>query len=462
MVVSRGTRFNGKAFTIAALLVVGVGFTLLWTQVGGGGQPAAIQEAAIPTAAMQPSMAKRFTISPPLTRSTHLLQPMVRGRNMRVAAAAEAPVAEDIAVRQKEVSEWIANWKSGGSSAGAADPAALKLESMKAPGQADLKEKFEMRKGLDIQLAQFRVEAIRDISAEGANVPKGTLGTMEARLVAWDNGMYSTDMGRGIDWAINKQLTSENNAKTMADIAAAAIESAGTASEKKAAFKAQRKADAAAAVAAKAEARADGAAKFAASQAQQDLANTAKQADAETKAKVGEMAAAVGWRAEDMPGVTAPMGFFDPLGFATDCPQGKMLFYREVELKHGRLGMLASLGILVGEKFHPLFGGDIDSPAYVAFQETPLQTFWPAVVFAIAIPEMYSVFTFERPEDGFWEMKSDRRAGDFNWDPLGMRPTNQKELDELQTKELNNGRLAMIAAAGMIAQELVSGEKIFT
>jgi hypothetical protein len=30
----------------------------------------------------------------------------------------------------------------------------------------------------------------------------------------------------------------------------------------------------------------------------------------------------------------------------------------------------------------------------------------------------------------------------------------------MQNKELNNGRLAMIATAGMIAQELVNGEKI--
>ena len=35
-------------------------------------------------------------------------------------------------------------------------------------------------------------------------------------------------------------------------------------------------------------------------------------------------------------------------------------FYREVELKHGRVAMLASLGFLVGEQFHPLFGGDIN------------------------------------------------------------------------------------------------------
>jgi len=31
----------------------------------------------------------------------------------------------------------------------------------------------------------------------------------------------------------------------------------------------------------------------------------------------------------------------------------------------------------------------------------------------------------------------------------------------MQTKELNNGRLAMLAAAGMIAQEFVTGQKLF-
>ena len=51
-------------------------------------------------------------------------------------------------------------------------------------------------------------------------------------------------------------------------------------------------------------------------------------------------------------------------------------FLREVELKHCRVAMLAALGFLVGENFHPLFGGAIDVPSYIAFQETPLQTFW--------------------------------------------------------------------------------------
>merc|ERR1711968_234415 len=168
--------------------------------------------------------------------------------------------------------------------------------------------------------------------------------------------------------------------------------------------------------------------------------------------------------AKSLPGVTGPLGFFDPLGFcsADDVTEGKIKFYREVELKHGRVGMLAALGFLVGENFHPLFGGDIDVPAYLAFQQTPLQTFWPAVVAAIAIPEVFSVFSFNSPFGGQpWSIRTDYASGDLGFDPLGLKPTDPAELKEMQTKELNNGRLAMIAAAGMIAQELATGSKLF-
>merc|ERR1712139_389444 len=121
------------------------------------------------------------------------------------------------------------------------------------------------------------------------------------------------------------------------------------------------------------------------------------------------------------------LGYFDPLGFYTDISGGKLLFYREVELKHGRVAMLASLGILVGEHFHPLFGGNIDVPSYVAFQQTPLQTFWPAVLAAIAIPEVFSVFTFRSPfgmdiMDTLWTIRGDHEPGNLGFDPLGLRP----------------------------------------
>lgn len=59
--------------------------------------------------------------------------------------------------------------------------------------------------------------------------------------------------------------------------------------------------------------------------------------------------------AKTLPGVTGPLGFFDPLNFCEGASEGKVRFYREVELKHGRVAMLAAVGFLVAEQFHPLF-----------------------------------------------------------------------------------------------------------
>ena len=45
---------------------------------------------------------------------------------------------------------------------------------------------------------------------------------------------------------------------------------------------------------------------------------------------------------------------------------------------------------------------------------------------------------------------------------LGLKPTDPEELTVLQTKEINNGRLAMIAIAGFVLQEVAEpGVEIF-
>merc|ERR1712228_919687 len=51
--------------------------------------------------------------------------------------------------------------------------------------------------------------------------------------------------------------------------------------------------------------------------------------------------------------------------------------------------------------------------------------------------------------------------GDIGFDPLGLKPQDPAEFAEMQTKGLNNGRLAMIAAIGMIVQEQVTGSTLF-
>merc|ERR1711979_135084 len=47
--------------------------------------------------------------------------------------------------------------------------------------------------------------------------------------------------------------------------------------------------------------------------------------------------------------------------------------------------------------------------------------------------------------------------GDLGWDPAGIAPNDPEEFRAMQERELNNGRLGMIAAAGFIAQDAVSG-----
>merc|ERR1719453_1907550 len=165
----------------------------------------------------------------------------------------------------------------------------------------------------------------------------------------------------------------------------------------------------------------------------------------------------------DLPaGIAGPFGYFDPLGLGSGASEARVKYFREAELKHGRVAMLAAAGFPIAEHFHPLFGGDIDVPSYVAYQQTPLQTFWPVVVLYVGIVEIFSVFTFSSPFEGnWWTLKEDRVPGDFEFDPLDMYPTDPAEQLEMQSKELNNGRVAMIAIAGMVAQELATGGKLF-
>ena len=65
---------------------------------------------------------------------------------------------------------------------------------------------------------------------------------------------------------------------------------------------------------------------------------------------------------------------------------------------------------------------------------------------------------FVSPQAGV--LNEDYYPGDVGFDPLGLKPTDPAEFAEMQTKELQNGRLAMLAAAGFLAQELVNHKPI--
>merc|ERR1712006_69040 len=63
---------------------------------------------------------------------------------------------------------------------------------------------------------------------------------------------------------------------------------------------------------------------------------------------------------------------------------------------------------------------------------------------------------YEKP-DNIQALKPEYYPGDLGFDPLGLKPEDPAELREMQEKELSHGRLAMLAAAGSMAQEAVTG-----
>mmetsp|Transcript_51361 Transcript_51361/g.154324 ORF Transcript_51361/g.154324 Transcript_51361/m.154324 type:complete len:225 (-) Transcript_51361:288-962(-) len=173
------------------------------------------------------------------------------------------------------------------------------------------------------------------------------------------------------------------------------------------------------------------------------------------------------FRAENLAGVIAPTGFFDPLNFSENADEATMKRYREAELTHGRVAMLATVGFLVGEKVEGssfLFDAQIKGPAITHLAQVPTP-FWLALALFIGVAEQKraSVGWIEpenAPVDKPGLLRENYIPGDIGFDPLGLMPDTEQEVMEMQTKELQNGRLAMIAAVGIMAQELVDGKGI--
>jgi hypothetical protein len=161
-----------------------------------------------------------------------------------------------------------------------------------------------------------------------------------------------------------------------------------------------------------------------------------------------------------LPGNIAPAGDFDPANLLEGRSKAEVMRYREAELTHGRVGMLAAAGFLVQENFHPLFSG-AGGPAIQQIPELPPWV-WFIMTLGIGIAEATRIQIgwanpYESP-DNVQALKEGYTPGDLKFDPLGLAPTDPAEFREMQEKELSHGRLGMLAAAGFMAQEAVSGK----
>jgi hypothetical protein len=186
---------------------------------------------------------------------------------------------------------------------------------------------------------------------------------------------------------------------------------------------------------------------------------------------------AVPWEADEsafafgLPGSTGPIQNFDPLGFASKANYSTMLRYREAETQHGRVAMLAVIGMLITEEpieFHPLFEADNKDigPAIRHLDEVRAVSPFFFEIFAlfIGILELNRAvlgWKTPGPDVAPQELRDDYFPGDISFDPFNLKPQTPEEFAAMSARELNNGRLAMLASMGFILQELVNGEEIF-
>ncbi|GKY96848.1 fucoxanthin chlorophyll a c protein [Mayamaea pseudoterrestris] len=152
-------------------------------------------------------------------------------------------------------------------------------------------------------------------------------------------------------------------------------------------------------------------------------------------------------------GAQAPLGFFDPLGLVADGDQEKFDRLRGVELKHGRISMLAVVGYLVTEAGIRLPGAiDLSGKTFAsipggfaAFKEIPAGGL-VQLLFFVGVLES----SVMRDLTGEAEFVGDFRNGaiDFGWDSFDEETQFKK-----RAIELNQGRAAQMGILALMVHE---------
>lgn len=191
----------------------------------------------------------------------------------------------------------------------------------------------------------------------------------------------------------------------------------------------------------------------------EEITTEAQESFAPPATAASEMSQALPWmsRPAALDGSLVGDVGFDPLGFAKT--KDDLMNYREAEIKHGRLAMLAAAGWPVSELFDRKIATWIGmTPVVDASDRAPSvlngglgkvsPIYWVACLAAAAAIDLYGI---SKSKSG----NPDYFAGNLGFDPLGLYPKDEAGQKDMQLKELKNGRLAMIAITGFAFQEFI-------
>merc|ERR1719453_325639 len=171
--------------------------------------------------------------------------------------------------------------------------------------------------------------------------------------------------------------------------------------------------------------------------------------------------AAVSMKAEGEIGVTPPLGVYDPLNLLAEpveYPRRSYRRYVELEIKHGRIAMLATLGVIVTEtgfrwpgyisktldlKFSDIPGGALDSYAAVPALG------WLQIVSFIVFLELAYGAQDPKKEPG--------DVGGVSWIRYDDPEVKKFKLNA----ERNNGRAAMMGIIGMMTHNALGVDALF-
>ena len=148
-------------------------------------------------------------------------------------------------------------------------------------------------------------------------------------------------------------------------------------------------------------------------------------------------------------GSQAPLGYFDPLGWCSDeADREKFEHLREVEIRHGRVAMLAVTGWLTTAAGIRLPGME-DVPAGFKALDISSLPFEVRGVVPLTLGTVAVLSYCMRDVTGNAEFAGDYRNNvDFGWD---------KQSDAWKTKkrtiELNNGRAAQMGLLALMVHE---------